>query len=214
MKVNRQTAIRLVPVNTAIARAVTGSIRKLISRNSFGGAKRLADLARASDLANVPENRKYAEKLTGLINQSNDLVERNSLLKTSDDEQLVIDIIQQPDMTRYLDVFARSGDMLTIPIISAAFERAKSEGVSKVEEWVVDALTSDVSMLVLEGNEDAIAMFKEALSLVPRNSIAVTAAEVLEFDFGDTLAESYRRVRRGSRINERKRYSLVRALLG
>jgi len=214
MKVNRQTAIRLVPVNTAIARAVTGSIRKLISRNSFGGAKRLADLADTSDIANVPENRKYAEKLNGLIGLSRDLVSRNVLLKNSDDEQMVIDIMQQPDMTRYLDAFTRSGGLLTLPIISAAFERAKSEGVAKIEEWVIDAATSDAGMMVLEGDEEIIEMFREALSLVPPDSIAHTAVEALGFDFGTPLAESYRRVRRSGRITERKRYSLIKALLG
>lgn len=205
---SRQLPLKMIPLTSSIMQNVTKQIALLIRKNNFGGAKKLSDFITKTGIAGRPELQKLAPALAQVIDVANDRHSRNNIILSSSDEQEVIELINDPTMTRYLDIF--SNPSLTDGMMQAAYDRAVSEGDSAIGDMLTTMIASPG---FLEGESEVMRIAKDLIGrLDPRDTAVLAALSVMEA-FG-VVMESRRFRRPVVKETSRKRYSLTRSLLG
>ena len=205
---NRQLPLKMIPLNSAIIQNVTKQIANLIQIKAFSGAKNLANYIMKASITGRPELQKLIPALAQVVDAANDRFSRNNIIIESSDDQEVIDLINDPTMTRYLDVFDNIN--LTDSMMQAAYDRAVSEG----DDALGDMLTSMIANPgFLSGEALMMRMTKQIIDQIGEDSGPGGAAKAVLEAFGIVL-ESRRSRSPVVKESRRKRYSLTKSLLG
>ncbi len=206
---NRQLPLKMLPLNAIVVQSVTRQILSLIQKKAFKSAKSIASFMMSTGLQDRPELQKFAGPLMRSVELAEDRFSRNEVIKKSSDENEVIELINDPDMTRYLDVF--SNRSLTENMISAAYDRASAEGEGSVSDFLLSVI-SNVNFMT--GDQVLLDFANRAIDQLGERNTAVDAARSVMDSMG-LISESHHRGFRSHQITrKRQRYSLARTLLG